>query len=269
AGLAGGGAGPGLRRVGATPVDGPPEPDHPGPRAPAGAVPPPDRGQPPGPDGVPVPDLLGPSGVLRAVGEPGGPSRVARAPRGDPGADAALGRRVHRAPADRALAGRRGGPPAGPRLPAPGGPGAVRVLGGGAAGVPSVAGVPAAYGVRGGPGPGPAGSRGAAGGRPGWTGRFRGGGLRCGGTVGPGRDPAGRLRRAGADAAALPLERGGGARANADRIVAALSRRRSRWWRSRRPRMNLQRAYAHCEGVTRSRAANFYYGIRLLPPDRR
>ena len=33
--------------------------------------------------------------------------------------------------------------------------------------------------------------------------------------------------------------------------------------------MNLQRAHAYCEGVTRSRAANFYYGIRLLPPDRR
>jgi phytoene synthase len=33
--------------------------------------------------------------------------------------------------------------------------------------------------------------------------------------------------------------------------------------------MSLQRAYAHCESVTRSRAANFYYGIRLLPPDRR
>jgi phytoene synthase len=33
--------------------------------------------------------------------------------------------------------------------------------------------------------------------------------------------------------------------------------------------MNLQRAYAHCESLTRSRAANFYYGIRLLPPDRR
>ena len=33
--------------------------------------------------------------------------------------------------------------------------------------------------------------------------------------------------------------------------------------------MNLQRAYAHCESVTRSRAANFYYGIRLLPAERR
>ncbi|MDP9343699.1 MAG: presqualene diphosphate synthase HpnD [Actinomycetota bacterium] len=33
--------------------------------------------------------------------------------------------------------------------------------------------------------------------------------------------------------------------------------------------MNLQRAYAYCESVTRSRAANFFYGIRLLPPDRR
>jgi phytoene synthase len=28
-------------------------------------------------------------------------------------------------------------------------------------------------------------------------------------------------------------------------------------------------AYAHCEAVTRSQAANFYYGIRLLPRDRR
>jgi phytoene synthase len=28
-------------------------------------------------------------------------------------------------------------------------------------------------------------------------------------------------------------------------------------------------AYAHCESVTRTRAANFYYGIRLLPHERR
>ncbi|HEY2142468.1 MAG TPA: squalene/phytoene synthase family protein [Solirubrobacteraceae bacterium] len=28
-------------------------------------------------------------------------------------------------------------------------------------------------------------------------------------------------------------------------------------------------AYRHCERVTRSRAANFYYGIRLLPPEKR
>ncbi|HEY4918357.1 MAG TPA: squalene/phytoene synthase family protein [Solirubrobacteraceae bacterium] len=28
-------------------------------------------------------------------------------------------------------------------------------------------------------------------------------------------------------------------------------------------------AYAHCEAITRSQAANFYYGIRLLPRDRR
>jgi len=34
-------------------------------------------------------------------------------------------------------------------------------------------------------------------------------------------------------------------------------------------RVNVERAYAYCESVTRSRAANFYYGIRLLPPDRR
>ena len=28
-------------------------------------------------------------------------------------------------------------------------------------------------------------------------------------------------------------------------------------------------AYRHCEEVTRSRAGNFYYGIRLLPPPKR
>jgi 15-cis-phytoene synthase len=33
--------------------------------------------------------------------------------------------------------------------------------------------------------------------------------------------------------------------------------------------MNLAIAYRHCEEVTRSRAANFYYGIRLLPPPKR
>jgi len=31
----------------------------------------------------------------------------------------------------------------------------------------------------------------------------------------------------------------------------------------------LAAAYSHCESVTRSQAANFYYGIRLLPHDRR
>jgi phytoene synthase len=31
----------------------------------------------------------------------------------------------------------------------------------------------------------------------------------------------------------------------------------------------LDAAYSHCESVTRSQAANFYYGIRLLPGDRR
>jgi phytoene synthase len=33
--------------------------------------------------------------------------------------------------------------------------------------------------------------------------------------------------------------------------------------------VNLEIAYRHCEVVTRSRAANFYYGIRLLPPPKR
>ena len=31
----------------------------------------------------------------------------------------------------------------------------------------------------------------------------------------------------------------------------------------------IEDAYRHCESVTRARAANFYYGIRLLPHDRR
>ena len=33
--------------------------------------------------------------------------------------------------------------------------------------------------------------------------------------------------------------------------------------------MDVQTAYRYCEGVTRSRARNFYYGIRLLPPPKR
>ena len=32
--------------------------------------------------------------------------------------------------------------------------------------------------------------------------------------------------------------------------------------------MDLERAYEHCRRVTRTRAANFYFGIRLLPPDK-
>ena len=33
--------------------------------------------------------------------------------------------------------------------------------------------------------------------------------------------------------------------------------------------MTLEQAHQHCEAVTRERAANFFYGIRLLPPDKR
>jgi 15-cis-phytoene synthase len=33
--------------------------------------------------------------------------------------------------------------------------------------------------------------------------------------------------------------------------------------------VDVQAAYRHCEGVTRNRARNFYYGIRLLPPAKR
>ena len=32
---------------------------------------------------------------------------------------------------------------------------------------------------------------------------------------------------------------------------------------------DLARAYSYCEHVTRTQAANFYYGIRLLPRERR
>jgi 15-cis-phytoene synthase len=33
--------------------------------------------------------------------------------------------------------------------------------------------------------------------------------------------------------------------------------------------VKLEQAHQHCEAVTRERAANFFYGIRLLPPDKR
>jgi 15-cis-phytoene synthase len=33
--------------------------------------------------------------------------------------------------------------------------------------------------------------------------------------------------------------------------------------------VDVRAAYRHCEGVTRTRARNFYYGIRLLPPAKR
>jgi 15-cis-phytoene synthase len=33
--------------------------------------------------------------------------------------------------------------------------------------------------------------------------------------------------------------------------------------------VRLEQAHQHCEAVTRERAANFFYGIRLLPPDKR
>jgi phytoene synthase len=35
------------------------------------------------------------------------------------------------------------------------------------------------------------------------------------------------------------------------------------------PAADLARAYRHCEALTRAEAANFYYGIRLLPSERR
>lgn len=35
------------------------------------------------------------------------------------------------------------------------------------------------------------------------------------------------------------------------------------------PVIGLEESYSHCEKVTKERAKNFYYGIRLLPPDRR
>jgi phytoene synthase len=35
------------------------------------------------------------------------------------------------------------------------------------------------------------------------------------------------------------------------------------------PQLELEQAYRHCEAVTRAQAANFFYGIRLLPAERR
>ena len=58
---------------------------------PARAVPPPDRGEPAGPGGVALRHLRRPGRLLRPVGEPGRRARAVRVPRGDAGADRAVG----------------------------------------------------------------------------------------------------------------------------------------------------------------------------------
>ncbi len=73
---------------------------------------------------------------------------------------------------------------------------------------------------------------------------------------------AGRARRAAALVATL--------RASRRRTCAGRSAGRARagaW--AREHGVEIAGAYRHCEAVTRAQAANFFYGIRLLPGDRR
>src|SRR5450759_2732041 len=71
---------------------------------------------------------------------------------------------------------------------------------------------------------------------------------------------AGRLRRAARDA--TPGPRSPGAHARGDPAGV-------RETPKVRPPPTVAGAYAHCEVLTRRQAANFYYGIRLLPRERR
>src|SRR5205807_5678979 len=67
-------------------------------------------------------------------------------------------------------------------------------------------------------------------------------------------------RRPRGAAAGQPSTEAAGARENADRPGPA---------RAMSDETDVARAYSHCEAVTRTQAANFFYGIRLLPRDRR
>src|SRR5262249_15593705 len=86
--------------------------------------------------------------------------------------------------------------------------------------------------------------------------------LRPGWARGAAGDPARRLRRAGlrspgrcGTAARLARAPGRCVRPDAGKDPEA----------ARMSATVLDTAYAHCEAVTRTEAANFYYGIRLLP----
>ena len=102
---------------------------------------------------TPLPVLQRPGRLLHALGQPGGPDRAARLRGGHPGADDPLRPGLHRAPARRALAGRGGGFPGGPHLPAGRGHGTVRVRGGRPRGRHRRTAAQGADGVRGGAGP--------------------------------------------------------------------------------------------------------------------
>src|SRR5205823_3566011 len=105
------------------------------------------------------------------------------------------------------------------------------------------------------PGPGLSRSRSPPGrhaGGPPWAG---GGGVRGRGTGCPGRHRAGRVRRTGWHASAGGGDPGRLVRPGGAVLGLAVAG------------MNAEVAYRVCERVTRTRAGNFYYGIRLLPPD--
>src|SRR5690606_28645463 len=156
--------------------------------------------------------------------------------------------------------GRRRGSPGRPAVPAAGGPGAVRRPAGRPRRPGGVAGPAAAGALRGGAGRGAAGrgrtpARRAAGlGPPGdrrLHRRWPGGG---------GGPAPGRLERAADPPPAPPARRAGRPR----RARKATDHRRE-------PTVTptIEQAYQVCEEITRTRARNFYYGIRLLPPPKR
>ena len=80
---------------------------------------------------------------------------------------------------------------------------------------------------------------------------------------------------AGGRAALRAIERtgydvlGGAPRASTDRPRAGSDRHRGAEPAKMSTTTTVAWAYRHCEEVTRTEAANFYYGIRLLPADKR
>src|SRR5205823_6926077 len=117
--------------------------------------------------------------------------------------------------------------------------------------------VQAPLGVRGGPGPADARRGRAALRRPGRTGRVRGGLVRGRGSSRPRRDRTLRLRRSVGVTAAVPSRAGPGPDPNPCRGPVA------------EEGGVIDDAFRYCEHITRAKAHNFYYGIRLLPQDKR
>src|SRR2546426_1551336 len=125
--LAGGRGGPHLCRDADPPPDATPGADGPQVPDPSPTVRPFDRGEPTGPGGEDVRQLRRPGRLLRALGQSRRAPGAVRPGGGHAEADGALGFGVHGAPARGALAGRSRGPGAPTRVPAPGGPRAVRL----------------------------------------------------------------------------------------------------------------------------------------------